>query len=77
MVLREGLALTAAGVAVGGGMSLSLTRVLGDFLVGVASTDGRTYAAVTLAFVAVAAAACVLPALRASTIDPVVALRDE
>lgn len=77
MVLREGFALTAAGVAVGVGASLALTRVLATFLVGVASTDRPTYAAVTLAFLAVAAAACVLPARRASAIDPVVALRDE
>jgi len=77
MVLREGLALAVVGVALGVGASLALARVLSGFLVGVKSTDGPTYAAVTLTFIAIAAAACVLPARRASALDPVVTLRDE
>ena len=76
MVVLQGLRLTSVGVAIGVVGAFGLTRVIENQLVGVRPTDPLTFAGVALAFLAVAAAACALPALRAMRVDPVVALRD-
>jgi predicted permease len=75
MFLRQGLWLTAAGIAVGLGLALGLTRVMSALLFGVGPMDPATYAGVSLALTAVALLATYLPARRASRVDPIVALR--
>jgi putative ABC transport system permease protein len=77
LVLRQGLILSSLGVAAGISVSLAGTRVLRGLLHGVAPTDPATFAVVALLLVAVALAACFLPARRAMKVDPMVALRHE
>jgi len=77
MFLRQGLWLTATGIALGIGVALVLTRVMSTFLFGVGPTDPMTYAAVSGVLAAVALLATYLPARRASRVDPIIALRAE
>jgi predicted permease len=77
MIVGQGLALAAAGAALGLAAALGATRLLEDLLFRVEPTDPLTLGAVTAALIAVAAAACLLPARRATAIDPVRALRCE
>ncbi|HEY1987526.1 MAG TPA: ABC transporter permease [Terracidiphilus sp.] len=76
-VLLHGLWLTAAGLAVGVGASLFLTRFLRSMLFGVGTSDMLTFATVAVVLCAVALVACFLPARRAASIDPMQALRTE
>jgi putative ABC transport system permease protein len=75
MVVRTGLRLVWAGMAVGIALSLTLGRVIGTELVGVRVYDPETLAATTLLLTMTAAIACWIPARRAARVDPVVALR--
>jgi putative ABC transport system permease protein len=77
MLLKRTLLLVVAGVALGGSGALMLTRVLGKFLFEVKPTDPATFvsAAAILAFTGIIAG--LLPARRATRVDPVVALRWE
>jgi putative ABC transport system permease protein len=77
LVLREGLAVTAAGVAVGLAGSLALSRVMSGYVYGVTATDPVTFVAASLILTLVALVASYLPAVRASKVDPIVALRCE
>jgi predicted permease len=77
MVLRQGLELTVAGSVAGLIGAMLLTRVMASLLFGVSTTDFVTFAAVPLVLIATAAVASYIPALRATRVDPVVALRDE
>jgi ABC-type antimicrobial peptide transport system permease subunit len=77
LILRRGLEVTLVGVAIGLAASVGLARTMARLLFGVSPTDPATYAAVTLVWLAVALAACYLPARRAARIDPTVALRHE
>jgi len=77
LVLGEGLATAAVGVAIGVGGSLILTRALGSLLFGVSATDPLTFAAVVLLLVLVVITASYLPARRATMVDPITALRYE
>ena len=77
MMVVQGLKLSAAGIVVGIGAALLLTGALRTLLVGVEPTDPATFAAMVFGFLVIAAIACGLPALRASRLDPMVALRDE
>ncbi|HYW47358.1 MAG TPA: ABC transporter permease [Bryobacteraceae bacterium] len=77
MVVQQGMAIAAAGIAVGAVAALGLTRVMGSLLYEIAPTDGPTFAVVCGVLAAAAFLACCLPALRASKVDPVVALRYE
>jgi predicted permease len=77
MIVRHGLLLTAAGLAAGFGLAWVATRAMDTMLYGVATTDLATFAAVVAVLTTVAAAACVLPALRASRLDPMEVLRQE
>jgi putative ABC transport system permease protein len=77
MVLSEILFLMMAGVAIGVPCALAASRLLRHMLFGVTPTDPLTLAAVALALVAVAVVAGSLPARRAMSVDPVVALRHE
>ena len=75
MVLRQGLQLVLAGLAIGMAGRMVLTRVMTTLLFGVEPTDALTLLAVSMVLVAVAAAACLIPARRAASVDPMVALR--
>jgi ABC-type antimicrobial peptide transport system permease subunit len=77
MVLRKGLALVAAGIAIGLAASLALTRLLSSQLWGVSANDPWTLAGVTAVLAATTLAACWLPARRAAKVDPMLALREE
>jgi predicted permease len=75
LFLRHGLLLASAGIAIGIGVSLALTRVMSALLFGVSPMDPATYIAVSLGLAGVALIATWLPARRASRVDPVIALR--
>jgi ABC-type antimicrobial peptide transport system permease subunit len=75
LFLRHGLLLTGAGIAVGIGVALALTRVMSALLFGVSPIDPVTYVAVAASLATVALLATYLPARRASRVDPIVALR--
>jgi ABC-type antimicrobial peptide transport system permease subunit len=77
MVLLDGLRLTLIGVAIGVAGALTLTRLLSGLLFGVSAFDPLTFTAIALLLAGVALAACWLPARRAASVDPLVALRVE
>jgi predicted permease len=77
LVLRQGLAPVVIGLAAGLAGALAIGRVLSGLLFGVSSTDPLTMAVVAAVLLAVGAAACYVPALRATRSDPLVALRYE
>jgi putative ABC transport system permease protein len=77
MVVQQGMAIAAVGIAVGVAAALGLTRAMGSLLYEVAPTDGPTFAVVCSVLTAAAFLACCLPARRASKVDPLVALRHE
>jgi predicted permease len=76
MVLGRGLMLVGAGLALGLAAALATGRFVTGMLYGVEPTDPVTYLAVSLTLAAVATAACLLPARRATAIDPLTALRE-
>ncbi|MDE3135311.1 MAG: ABC transporter permease [Acidobacteriota bacterium] len=76
-VVKQGVGLAAAGVAVGLGLALGLTRYLESMLYGVTPMDPVTFGVVAWLLLTVALAACFVPARRAMRVDPVVALRQE
>jgi predicted permease len=77
MVVRHGMELVAIGIVAGVIGALMLTRVLASMLFGISTKDALTFLAVPAILVAVACAATVIPAWRATSVDPIVALRDE
>jgi predicted permease len=77
MILREGLSLTLLGIAVGAIGALATARLLSAFLFGVSPHDPLTYLAVGVVLASVAAIASLLPARRATRVDPATALRAE
>jgi predicted permease len=77
LVLRRGLGLTVAGVAVGVVLSLEATRMASGFLVGVSPDDPVTFAGAALFLGAIALLASYVPARRATKVDPMVALRQQ
>lgn len=77
LVVRQGLILTMIGVVVGIVLSLAVTRVLATFLVGIEALDPTVFGVVAIVLTIVAGLASYLPALRATKIDPVSALRTE
>jgi putative ABC transport system permease protein len=77
LVARQGATLTAFGVAIGLAAAAAVTRGLTSLLFGVTSLDPVTYAGVTVLLAGVAAAACSVPAWRAASVDPAIALRTE
>jgi predicted permease len=77
LVVRHGLGLTLVGLVVGFAGALALTRVLRNHLYEVGPTDPATFTAVALLLVMVAFFACLIPARRATRVDPMEALRHE
>jgi predicted permease len=77
LILREGIALALAGIAVGLTSAIVLSRLLTRFLYGITPNDPVTYGVATLLVGGVALAACAIPAWRAARVDPMVALRYE
>ena len=76
-VLRSGLQLVALGVAIGTVASVLLNRIMGSLLYGINAWDPVTYGAVIAVLAGTAVFACWLPARRAASVDPLVALRSE
>jgi predicted permease len=76
-VLREGMVLIGAGVVIGFAGALALTRTIASLLFQVSPTDPVVFTGVPLVLVVVALIACLVPARRASRVDPITALRHE
>jgi ABC-type antimicrobial peptide transport system permease subunit len=76
-VMKQGIVLTTIGVLIGLAGAFGFNRLLATLLFGVAPSDTATTIAVIATMALVAAAACWLPAWRASRLDPSVVLRDE
>ena len=76
LVLRQGLLTASIGIVIGLVSAALLTRYLKTLLFGVGSHDLTVFIAVPVLLLAVAAAACYVPARRATTVDPMTALRD-
>jgi predicted permease len=77
LVLRQGLKLVLLGVAFGTVAALMVTRVVKSLLFGLSATDPVAYAGVAFLLALVALLACIVPARRATKVDPLVALRAE
>jgi putative ABC transport system permease protein len=77
LVVRRGLATAGAGIAAGAVAALFLTRLMEGLLFGVAPRDPATFAAAAGALLLVALMASAIPAIRASRVDPLEALRTE
>jgi len=77
LVLKEGLKVAAGGVVLGLVGAVALTRLLRTMLHGVSTTDPATFSVIAGLLIVVATLACLLPALRATRVDPMTALRHE
>jgi putative ABC transport system permease protein len=77
MVLRQGLTLVVIGLAIGIGGALAAGRVLSAYLYQTAPRDPLIFAGVAAVFILAGVVACLIPARRATTVDPLIALRAE
>ena len=77
MVAARGLALAASGLSLGAAAGWSVTRAMGSVLYGVRADDLATFGAAVLLLGAVALVACIVPAARASHVDPMIVLREQ
>jgi len=77
LILSQGAKLTLLGVVIGVAAAWALTRLLGGLLFEVNATDPATFLSISLLLVSIALIACFLPARRALSVDPVIALRVE
>jgi len=77
MVLRQGMLAVVVGLGIGLAAAVGLTRLITTMLYNISPTDPLTYVTVAGVLAAVAAAACLIPATRATRVEPVAALREE
>ena len=77
LIIKRGMTLTLAGVAIGLIASLALTRLMETLLFDVSATDPLTFSLIALLLTAVAMLACYIPARRATNLDPMIALKCE
>ena len=77
MIVRQGMFLAGIGLVIGLGAAFGLTRLLARLLFGIKASDPVAYGAVAVALLVVALFATVIPALRATKVDPLNALRYE
>jgi putative ABC transport system permease protein len=77
LVVKQGMRLAIIGVTIGLAVAYGLTGLMKSLLFGVSPTDPATFAVIALLFAGVALLACFIPARRATTVDPMVALRCE
>jgi putative ABC transport system permease protein len=77
MVLGQGLILIVTGVAIGLASAVALSRLMTGLLFGVSATDPTVFALIALLLVSVALLACLIPARKATKVDPLAALRHE
>jgi putative ABC transport system permease protein len=77
LVLREGFALTAAGLLVGMVLGNEVSHTIKNFLFGVSPSDPAIYAGIAALLIVVALLACWIPAHRATRVDPIGSLRGE
>jgi predicted permease len=77
LVFRQGMAVVSPGIACGGAMAWAVTRLLNSYLFGVSATNPLVFILTAALLVAVALIACLIPARRAASTDPMVALRCE
>jgi predicted permease len=77
LIVRQGMTMTGIGIVIGIVASLGLTQFLSSVLYGVTPQDPAVLIAVTAVLILVALAACLVPARRAASIDPVIALREQ
>jgi predicted lysophospholipase L1 biosynthesis ABC-type transport system permease subunit len=75
LVVRQGLSWSIVGVVLGAAGAVAGGRVLAKVLYGVTPLDGRTYAAVIVVLLGVVGAACLIPAARATRVDPLTSMR--
>jgi predicted permease len=77
LIVRHGMVLAGAGLSIGLVMALMVTKFMSSLLLGVSPTDPLTYFAIPVVLALVALAACLVPARRATKVDPMIALRWE
>ena len=77
LIIGFGARLAFVGVVIGVIAALALTQLMKTMLFGVTATDPVTMAAVSITLIAVTLLACYIPARRAMSVDPVIALRSE
>ena len=75
LIVREGMTVGAIGIGIGIAGALALSRVLASLVFDVPVRDPLTYVVVAVSLAVVALVACVIPARKASRVDPIVALR--
>jgi putative ABC transport system permease protein len=77
LVIREGMTMGVVGIAAGLVTAVAVSQVLSSLVFGVPVRDPATFVAVAVVLTLVSLAACAVPALRASRVDPMVSLREE